>query len=922
MPPSSRRQPLACETLERRACPAVVTLAPGFEIGEAEAPQMLTVSLDAPAAQPVTVSYSLSGTATPGADFQLLLDGRRIDMPLGRLTFAPGETQKQLAVVPVNDTIREGDESFTITLRPMGGVTIPPLQRAATVTIIDNDTYDVRIIAQSPDGRLQPGRSNELIMQLVSPRTGQVVSATRTERFYLNTRNGSAVAGADYMPFDRLPVTFGPGQTEQRFRVNVLPNGPDDFNKAFFITTDPFDPAVPVPPVVRTVVVGPRGDPPPPSVSFVQDVISLPEGNTGDRTAFTFVVQLDIASEDLVTVDYATRDGSATLLDRDYVETRGTLTFLPGERRKTVTVPVIGDRSTEPDEEFFLDLSNPQPAGVQIVQATAKGVILDDEVEESGFQIDLVFADSPLGPVPEGVRALAREAADRWSRIIVGNLPSVEVNGVFIDDFEMTVQMGLLNGPNEPGGVLAQAGPTEYRGGGNLGLPYRGITGLDPFDVTSLDTEAQRNFVLDVITHEIGHALGFTPGAAVFTQYVRGDVFVGPNALREYSALFQVMATGVPLETEGGTGTAGAHWLKSVFGPELLTGSVERIGTRNYISRVTIGALEDLGYDVNYGAAEPYVPPRGAGPRVAVEPQLAFSSRAAVDLTGNGVSDLVWQSADGAAVAWIDGNPEQARRLGGGGGWSLAATGDFNGDGVSDLVWRSPAGQYVLWVMEPAGGTSMQRLLGGGGGWSLEATGDYDGDGKTDLVWRNSGNGVNVMWLMDGATATRQRVVGGDHTWRLVVTDERFDANGDGRTDLVWRNASNGANVLWTMHGATKLTSRLLGGDHTWQITGAGDFDGDGRGDLLWRNSVNGAVVMHLLDDGQVRQSRLVGGDLTKTVAATTTGSAAAIYWRELGGAIVRQSLAQAALAQGSAPGTRLGGDAVWRLLGRPGQAA
>jgi hypothetical protein len=283
---------------------------------------------------------------------------------------------------------------------------------------------------------------------------------------------------------------------------------------------------------------------------------------------------------------------------------------------------------------------------------------------------------------------------------------------------------------------------------------------------------------------------------------------------------------------------------------------------------------------------------------------------------------LVWQSADGAAVAWIDGNPEQARLLGGGGGWSLAATGDFNGDGVSDLVWRNSAGQYVLWVMEPAGGSSMQRLLGGGGGWSLEATGDYDGDGKTDLVWRNSGNGVNVMWLMDGATATRQTVVGGDHTWRLVATDERFDINGDGRTDLVWRNASNGANVLWMMHGATTLGSRLLGGDHTWQITGAGDFDGDGQGDLLWRNSVNGAVVMHLLDDGQVRQSRLVGGDLTKTVAATTTGSGAAIYWREFGGAIVRQSLAQAALAQGSAPGTRLGGDAVWRLLGRPGQAA
>ena len=48
MPPSSRRQPLACETLERRACPAVVAIAPGFEISEADPARLLTVSLDAP----------------------------------------------------------------------------------------------------------------------------------------------------------------------------------------------------------------------------------------------------------------------------------------------------------------------------------------------------------------------------------------------------------------------------------------------------------------------------------------------------------------------------------------------------------------------------------------------------------------------------------------------------------------------------------------------------------------------------------------------------------------------------------------------------------------------------------------------------------------------------------------------------------
>ena len=946
MPAMPRRRLQPCETLERRACPAVVTLAPGFDIGEADAPRTLTVSLDAPAAQPVSVAYAVTGTASPGADFKLVLDGRRIDLPLGRLTFAPGEVQKHLSVEPYDDNVREGDESFTFTLRPMGGVTLG--NRMATVTIVDNDVFDVRIIPLAPGGQLQPGRPNELVMQLVSPRTGQVVPATTMQRFYVNTRDGSAVAGTDYLPLDRLPVTFAPGQSEQRFRVNVLEVPRDangeyvKFDQVFFITTDPYDPASSEPVEVRVEVEG-KGPAPLPVASFVADTVSQREGNSG-LTDFVFTVRFDVPLFETATIDYVTRDGSARATDGDYVATSGTLTFRPGVREQRIVVQVKGDQTFEDDETFFVDLFNPVPEGIGIPQATARGVIVNDERDVPGFQIDLVFVETNLGTVPQEVQAIAREAATRWERIIVGDLPSLTVDGAFIDDFLLTVQWGLLGGqPNGNTGTIANAAPTPPLR--DNGLPVRGVTGLNPFYVADVGTPADRNWVLDVFSHELAHALGFSPSLDVFSRYVTGDQFAGPNALREYNALFGLNAAGVPLETGGGQGTVGAHWKGDVFGDELMIGYAAQKGTRSYISRVTIGAFDDLGYQVDYAAAEPYVkpdapagggdpnpapnpnpnpnpnPPPGGGGGFPAGPELKTglaASRPAVDLTGNGVADLVWESADGVAIAWIDGNPGLARRLGGGGGWRLAATGDFDGDGVSDLAWRSPAGEYVLWLMEPTGGTSTQRLLGGGGGWSLEATGDYDGDGKTDLVWRNDGNGVNVMWLMNDGVATRQTVLGGDHDWRLVATDERFDADGDGRTDLVWRHAASGASIMWTMQGGTTLATRVLGGDHTWRITAAGDFDGDGKGDLLWRSSVNGAVVMHLLDDGLVRQSRLLGGDLSRTVAGTTSGGGtAAIYWRELGGSIVRESLTQA-----SAQSTRLGGDAVWRLLGRPGQAA
>ena len=36
-------------------------------------------------------------------------------------------------------------------------------------------------------------------------------------------------------------------------------------------------------------------------------------------------------------------------------------------------------------------------------------------------------------------------------------------------------------------------------------------------------------------------------------------------------------------------------------------------------------------------------------------------------------------------------------------------------------------------------------------GWAITGTGDFDGDGRTDILWRENSGGV-AMWLMDGPT--------------------------------------------------------------------------------------------------------------------------------------------------------------------------
>jgi hypothetical protein len=93
----------------------------------------------------------------------------------------------------------------------------------------------------------------------------------------------------------------------------------------------------------------------------------------------------------------------------------------------------------------------------------------------------------------------------------------------------------------------------------------------------------------------------------------QGSSFVGANAVREYNAVFGQAASGVPLETQGGQGTAGSHWEKNAFGPELMTGFLSP-GVTRPISRVTVGQFQDLGYQVDYSAADAYTPPLRTAP--------------------------------------------------------------------------------------------------------------------------------------------------------------------------------------------------------------------------------------------------------------------------------------------------------------------
>lgn len=184
-----------------------------------------------------------------------------------------------------------------------------------------------------------------------------------------------------------------------------------------------------------------------------------------------------------------------------------------------------------------------------------------------------------------------QQARTFWENVITADLP--DSGG--IDDVRISATIVSIDGS---GGILGSAGPTTLRGGSNLP-----ITGTMQFDSADMANMVANGSLLGVIKHEMGHVLGLGSLWATFGFNTTPGQYTGAQALAAYKTAVggNPGATFVPLEDNGGGGTANVHWEEDIFTSELMTGFAN--GTLQ-LSTITIGALEDLGYTVNYGAAE------------------------------------------------------------------------------------------------------------------------------------------------------------------------------------------------------------------------------------------------------------------------------------------------------------------------------
>jgi hypothetical protein len=272
-------------------------------------------------------------------------NGVAIDLT-GRLIGAPGVTLTGATAINASGLILATDASGRSYL--LTSATVRPSLTVGDVTIVEGNTGT---------------RAATFTVTLSAASTQPVTVAYATA-------DGTATAGSDYRATSGT-LTFAPGQTSQTITVLVNGDRAGEANETFFVNL-----ASPT----NATIAGGRGvgaiadDEPRVSIGDV----TRAEGKKGQTTSVTFTVTLSAAYDQAVTMSFRTTNGTATTGDGDFIARTGTLTFVPGETTRTITVEVKGDSKREADEYFYLDLFG-NSGNSLFTKSRGCGTILNDD---------------------------------------------------------------------------------------------------------------------------------------------------------------------------------------------------------------------------------------------------------------------------------------------------------------------------------------------------------------------------------------------------------------------------------------------------------------------------------------------------------------------------------------------------------------
>jgi Ca2+-binding RTX toxin-like protein len=320
-----------------------------------------TVRLSEAEDAPVSVHWATAdGSARSGVDYSARS---------GVLRFDPGQLVLTVNVPLLDNGTREAIELFKFTLSDAINDDIG--RATAWATVVDDDAPAGRPTIRVADTVVDDAEGKALFtIVLDRPSTSAV-------RVNLATANGSAGADSDFVALSPQTLVFAPGEVVKTVAVDVLPH---------FGTSQPslwFDLRLSTPVgaslpdanarafIVGTADVRPFADSDP--------LISVLDAQAGEGDAtLDFVVNLSARPLQDVSVPYRI-DGLTARAGSDFVAQSGTLVFKAGELTQVIHVPLLNDRTVEPDELLRLTLSAPVNAQLGDGRGDVIGTIHDND---------------------------------------------------------------------------------------------------------------------------------------------------------------------------------------------------------------------------------------------------------------------------------------------------------------------------------------------------------------------------------------------------------------------------------------------------------------------------------------------------------------------------------------------------------------
>jgi hypothetical protein len=232
--------------------------------------------------------------------------------------------------------------------------------------------------------------------------------------------------------------------------------------------------------------------------------------------------------------------------------------------------------------------------------------------DDQQFKIDLSFAASLAG-LSSAARDAIAQAAKFWEGIILGRSGITQSNTLSI---ALTGESLVSQDGTADTGTLALSGPTLTLDSANNIVITRGSSTLNSRKFA--DFNANPIYLRDIMIHEFAHVFGFGTLWEP-TQFAYSDgttVTAGKNWINQSNATYRADSyagsaygdllgtftpTAVPIEPQ-----IFFHWDETRFDTELMTPFAEAPGTPMPASSLTLGALRDLGWNVNFGAAQAY----------------------------------------------------------------------------------------------------------------------------------------------------------------------------------------------------------------------------------------------------------------------------------------------------------------------------